>query len=162
MSPRILGPALALVVLGTPAGARAAGSMVVIRFERETGEAMAGYALVARCPGLPAWRATTDADGVAVIADVPPCPLSIEGVPDDPDVRFRTDRLETSARAVHRRDLAESLPTSGNAWSLLETGEPAAVLDRIDGAGLHLGEPGRFALRGASWTQNSVSIDGVD
>ncbi len=58
--------------------------------------------------------------------------------------------------------LARDLPSSGSLWSLLETVDPAAVVDRIDGAGLHLDEPGRFALRGASWTQNAVVLDGVD
>jgi hypothetical protein len=58
--------------------------------------------------------------------------------------------------------LPRDLPSGRSAWSLLETVEPAAVVDRIDGAGLHLDEPGRFALRGASWTQNAVLLDGVD
>jgi hypothetical protein len=40
--------------------------------------------------------------------------------------------------------------------------EPSAVVDRIDGAGLHLDRPGRFSLRGGSWTQNAVVLDGVD
>lgn len=58
--------------------------------------------------------------------------------------------------------LARDLPSGRSAWSLLETVEPAVVVDRIDGAGLHLDEPGRFAMRGASWTQNTVLLDGVD
>jgi hypothetical protein len=37
-----------------------------------------------------------------------------------------------------------------------------AILDRIDGAGLHLGEAGRFSMHGASWTQNAFVLDGVD
>jgi hypothetical protein len=57
---------------------------------------------------------------------------------------------------------ARDLPSGRSAWSLLETVEPAAVVDRIDGAGLHLDEPGRFAMRGASWTQNTLLLDGVD
>jgi hypothetical protein len=58
--------------------------------------------------------------------------------------------------------LARDLPLGRSAWALLETVEPAAVVDRIDGAGLHVDEPGRFAMRGASWTQNAVLLDGVD
>jgi hypothetical protein len=58
--------------------------------------------------------------------------------------------------------LVRDLPSSRSPWSVLETVEPAAIVDRIDGAGLHLDEPGRFALRGTSWTQNAVLLDGVD
>jgi len=58
--------------------------------------------------------------------------------------------------------LARDLPSGRDTWSLLETVDPAAVVDRIDGAGLHLDEPGRFALRGTSWTQNAILFDGVD
>lgn len=58
--------------------------------------------------------------------------------------------------------LARDLPSGRSIWSLLETVEPAAVVDRIDGAGLHLDEGGRVAMRGASWTQNTVLLDGVD
>jgi hypothetical protein len=58
--------------------------------------------------------------------------------------------------------LARDLPSARSAWALLETVEPAAVVDRIDGAGLYLDEAGRFAMRGASWTQNAMLLDGVD
>lgn len=58
--------------------------------------------------------------------------------------------------------LARDLPSGRGAWSLLETVEPAAVVDRIDGAGLHLDEPGRFSMRGTSWTQNALLLDGLD
>jgi hypothetical protein len=58
--------------------------------------------------------------------------------------------------------LARDLPSSRNVWSFLETAEPMGVVDRIDGAGLYLGAPGRFSIRGASWTQNVFLLDGVD
>jgi hypothetical protein len=58
--------------------------------------------------------------------------------------------------------LSRDLPSSRNIWSILETVEPMAILDRIDGAGLHLGEPGRFSMHGASWTQNAFLLGGVD
>ncbi len=73
---------------------------------------------------------------------------------DCADVRIAT-RWEIDA-------LARDLPSGRSVWSLLETAEPAAVVDRIDGAGLHLDEPGRFAMRGASSTQNTVLLDGAD
>jgi hypothetical protein len=59
-------------------------------------------------------------------------------------------------------DLVRDLPASGTVWSPLETQEPTAILDRIEGAGLYRGEPGRFSLRGSSWTQNVFLLDGVD
>jgi hypothetical protein len=66
-----------------------------------------------------------------------------------------TTRWETDA-------LARDLPSGRSCWWLLETVEPAAIVDRIDGAGLYPAEPGRFGMRGASWTQNAVLLDGVD
>jgi hypothetical protein len=58
--------------------------------------------------------------------------------------------------------LARDLPLGQSGWSLLETLEPAAIVDRIEGAGLYPGEPGRFSLHGPSWTANTVRLDGVD
>ncbi len=58
--------------------------------------------------------------------------------------------------------LARDLPSARTVWSLLETLEPAAVTDRIEGAGLYPAEPARFAMRGASWTQNAVLVDGLE
>ena len=136
--------------------------MVVIRALDTLGHTLADTLLLARCPGGAEWRTTTDAEGFAMIADVPPCPLSVEAVPEKPGARFQIDRLESPAVGVMREEVTRDLPSARNAWSLLETAEPAAILDRIDGAGLYLGEPGRFSLRGASWTQNAVLLDGVD
>jgi hypothetical protein len=59
-------------------------------------------------------------------------------------------------------ELTRALPAAANAWAWLSLSEPAAILDRIDGAGLHPGEPARFSLRGSSWTQNAFALDGVD
>ncbi|MEE8218161.1 MAG: TonB-dependent receptor, partial [Vicinamibacteria bacterium] len=77
--------------------------------------------------------------------------------------RLAVERVEV--HLVARQDqagLARDLPSSRNVWSHLETVEAAAILDRIDGAGLYLGTPGRFSMRGASWTQNTILLDGVD
>jgi hypothetical protein len=61
-----------------------------------------------------------------------------------------------------RDEQLRDLPSSRNVWSLLETVEASAIVDRMDGAGLYLGEPGRLSMRGASWTQNAVVLDGLD
>jgi hypothetical protein len=72
------------------------------------------------------------------------------------------DRVAGIATRWDLDSLARDLPSGHSAWSLLETVEPGAVVDRIDGAGLYLDEAGRFGMRGASWTQNTVLLDGVD
>lgn len=66
------------------------------------------------------------------------------------------------ARTADEAELTRALPSAANAWAWLSLAEPGAILDRIDGAGLHLAEPARFSLRGASWTQNAFLLDGVD
>jgi hypothetical protein len=104
------------------------------------------FALVGRLAG-----ATEDPRPAAALAAGAACPP------------MQLDRVD--GRIVTRWDLdslARDLPSGRSASSLLETVEPAAVVDRIDGAGLYLDEPGRFAMRGASWTQNTVLLDGVD
>jgi hypothetical protein len=83
----------------------------------------------------------------------------------DTDTRYRAWVDRVDGRVVTRWEqdsMARDLPSGRSLWSLLETVEPSAVVDRIDGAGLHPGEPGRFSMRGASWTQNAVLFDGVD
>lgn len=55
-----------------------------------------------------------------------------------------------------------SLPSSGDAWSLLETAEPVAVVDRLDTGGLFTGEPARVNAHGGSWTETSFVVDGAD
>jgi hypothetical protein len=136
--------------------------LVVIRVVGAERQALAGTPIVARCPEGGRWEATADERGFAVIADVPACALFVDAVPGKPDARFRIERLDGRVVAVFSERLARDLPSSGTAWSLLETAEPAAILDRIDGAGLYLGEPKRFSMRGSSWTQNAVLLDGVD
>ena len=153
---------LGLLLLGPPLGAWASGALVVIRVSSAERQALAGTRIVARCPEGERWEATADEDGIAVIAEVPPCALAVATVPERPDARFRTDRLDARVVAVLSERLARDLPSSASAWSLLETAEPAAILDRIDGAGLYLGEPGHFSMRGTSWAQNAVLLDGVD
>jgi len=161
----ILAAAL-LLSAGTAAG-ESVGALVRIRVEGADGRSLPGLAVAARCPDGREWRATTDARGFALIADVPPCPLSVDTLPPATDggkaVRVQVHRLDS--RVVSRREsdaLARDLPSSRSGWSLLETVEPAAVVDRIQGAGLYPGEAGRFSMRGAPWSQNAVRLDGVD
>jgi len=64
--------------------------------------------------------------------------------------------------SVDLDQLARDLPSSRTAWSFLETAEPAAIVDRVGGVGLFPSEPGRFSMRGASWTQNRFVVDGAE
>jgi hypothetical protein len=153
---------LALALAVALATARVGAEVVVVRAEDAEGRPLAAVSLAVRCPDGITWLVTADERGLAVIADAPPCLTSVTAVPDRPEARFRIDRLDTRVAAVLGERLVRDLPSSGNVWSLMETAEPAAILDRIDGAGLYPGEPGRFSMRGASWTQNVVLLDGID
>ncbi len=59
-------------------------------------------------------------------------------------------------------ELLEHLPLGHGLWSLFETVEPTALLDRMDTGGLYLGEPGLMGIRGSSWTQASWSLGDLD
>ncbi|MET0552062.1 MAG: hypothetical protein ABW221_03430, partial [Vicinamibacteria bacterium] len=59
-------------------------------------------------------------------------------------------------------DFLRDLPSGRDVFSLLETAEPLTIADRIDTGGLFTGEAGRLSARGASWTQSTFALDGVD
>ncbi len=59
-------------------------------------------------------------------------------------------------------DRLRDLPRGPNIWSLLETFEPVAIVDRQDSGGLFAGEPGRVTAHGSSWTQTSFRAGGLD
>lgn len=156
--------ALSLAFLvALPAPLASADQALVLRVRDASGLGLANARVVARCPGGSEWTATTDARGFVLMADAAPCSLSIEfHVLDTPGAIFESVRQSSGVVSWQDQAQARDLPSSRNVWSLLETAEPAAILDRIDGAGLFLGEPGRFSMRGASWTQNAFVLDGVD
>jgi hypothetical protein len=62
---------------------------------------------------------------------------------------------------IARSDL-ERLPHADTVSNLLETIEPFAITDRIDVAGIEGTTDPRWSLRGSSWTQNRVLLDGID
>jgi hypothetical protein len=73
--------------------------------------------------------------------------------------------LAPSARAqapAFDADFLRDLPSGRDVFSLLETAEPLTIADRIDGGGLFTGEAGRLSARGASWSQTTFLLDGVD
>jgi hypothetical protein len=59
-------------------------------------------------------------------------------------------------------DLLRDIPTSGSPWSLLETMEATAILDRIENGGLYMGESGLLGVHGSSWTQVTYRLGNLD
>jgi hypothetical protein len=53
-------------------------------------------------------------------------------------------------------------PSGRDPWALLETGDAAAILDRMDGGGLYSGEAGRLGLHGAPWAQVQYRLGDLD
>ena len=62
---------------------------------------------------------------------------------------------------TYERQLLLDLPGQG-LWSLFETIESTAILDRMDGGGLYVGEAGLLGVRGSSWTQASWLMGDLD
>lgn len=50
-------------------------------------------------------------------------------------------------------DLLRDLPLGRSLWSVLESVEATAIVDRMESGGLYAGEPGLVGVRGSSWTQ---------
>jgi hypothetical protein len=69
--------------------------------------------------------------------------------------------LPRSLGSTFDRQFLLDLPGQG-LWSLFETVESTAILDRIDGAGLYVGEAGLLGIRGSSWTQASWTMGDLD
>jgi hypothetical protein len=84
----------------------------------------------------------------AIVTAPPPLPLSA-----------RSDR---SLGPDFDTDLLQGLPMSNGLWSLFETVESTAILDRMEGGGLYVGEAGLMGIRGSSWTQTSWRLGDLD
>jgi hypothetical protein len=63
--------------------------------------------------------------------------------------------------ALTRHEL-ERKPHGGTVGAVLETLEPVAVTDRVDVAGIEGSTRALWGVRGSSWTQNQVVLDGAD
>jgi hypothetical protein len=64
--------------------------------------------------------------------------------------------------AVFDADALEALPSGREPWSLLRTAEAAVTADRIEAGGLHLGTPALVSVHGASWTETTWALGGID
>jgi hypothetical protein len=58
-------------------------------------------------------------------------------------------------------ELLRDLPVH-RLWSLLEVADATAIVDRIENGGLYTGEAQRFSVHGASWTQATFRLEGLD
>jgi hypothetical protein len=59
-------------------------------------------------------------------------------------------------------DALHDLPSSRDAWSLLETAETSSVADRLDDGGLWVGQSPRFSAHGAPLAQASFRLGAAD
>ena len=67
-----------------------------------------------------------------------------------------------SLGATFDADLVRDLPGTRRPWSILETADVTAILDRIDNGGLYTGEAEIVGVHGASWTQVSYRLGDLD
>ncbi|HEY8148896.1 MAG TPA: hypothetical protein VIK51_08315, partial [Vicinamibacteria bacterium] len=81
----------------------------------------------------------------------PPAAAPTPGPPVSPTPA----RSQRSLGQAFDVDLLRSLPMSNGVWSVFETIESTAILDRIESSGLYVGEAGLMGVRGSSWTQAS-------
>lgn len=59
-------------------------------------------------------------------------------------------------------DALRDLPSSRDAWSLLETAETSSVVDRLDNGGLWVGRAPRFSAHGGPFAQTSFRFGAAD
>ncbi|HEV8253701.1 MAG TPA: carboxypeptidase-like regulatory domain-containing protein [Vicinamibacteria bacterium] len=72
------------------------------------------------------------------------------------------ERVRASLGADFEERQLRDLPSSRTVWSVLETAEATAILDRIEGPGLYAGEAGLLGIHGSSWTQTGYRLGGMD
>ena len=130
------------------------------------------------------WAAEVEArDGRALFLEVPPgrYELVLAGAGGTGRTiavhAARTVVLDVSAREPGRdlvsieddaegtafsSDWLRDLPTSRDAWSVLETTEPVAIGDRMDTGGVWAGTPGRVTAHGTSLAQSRTLVGGAD
>jgi hypothetical protein len=72
------------------------------------------------------------------------------------------DRYRGTVGTEFVEEELRGLPSGRTAWSLLETADATAILDRIEGAGLAAGEPGLVGIHGSSWTQAAYRMGLLD
>ncbi len=117
----------------------------------------------------------TGVDGVARFLGVPPGAYRVSAIGLEWDLvvtsEMSTLTLDLDAprrdagrfgRTTLSSETLSRLPHAGTVSTILETLEPFAVTDRIDDAGVESATDPLWSVRGSSWTQNRVLLDGID
>ena len=76
-------------------------------------------------------------------------------------LRVLSSHRSTNAM-VFDEPLLQVLPSGRSPWSLVETADSRAVLDRVDGGGLWTGEAPLLGVHGSSWRQASLRLGELD
>jgi hypothetical protein len=100
-------------------------------------------------------RSTTPAGEAAASAPAPAASPS-------PEAPRPAPHAPRSLGPSYSEDLLGGLPLGQGVWSVFETVEPTAILDRMGGGGLYVGEAGLTGVRGSSWTQASWTLGDFD
>jgi hypothetical protein len=91
-----------------------------------------------------------------------PSPVPASAPTPEPPSPGAPSRAPRSLGQAFDVDLLASLPMSNGVWSIFETIESTAILDRIESSGLYVGEAGLMGVRGSSWTQASWLLGDFD
>ncbi len=144
-----------------------------LRFVRG-GEPERGLGVTLESSGV-AFEGETGDDGVARFLGVPPGAYLLKAGSLEWDLVLASETemltLDLDAPAIYagrfgrstltRKDLSQ-LPHAGTVSTVLETLEGFAITDRIDVAGVESATDPLWSVRGSSWTQNRILVDGID
>jgi hypothetical protein len=136
------------------------GRVLASLFILGTAGTAAGQALDRENAAADSTSAPEMASGGEPAAPVGP-PPAVSPSPE-PTARPPAARGPRSLGSSISGDELDRLPLGQGVWSVFETVEPTAILDRMGGAGLYLGEAGLTGVRGSSWTQTSWTLGDLD
>jgi hypothetical protein len=77
------------------------------------------------------------------------------------EIRLQDEARRPSGTEFDEEQLRD-LPFGRDIWSLVETGDPFTIVDRIDAGGLDTGDPARVSSHGSSWNQVSLRLGDLE